>query len=315
MGLLPTVVFMGTPEFAVPSLLVLLDAGYDVAAVVTQPDKPAGRGLAQRQCAVKAAALSRGIRCMEPKGLKDPAIVSSIAALTPEFIVVVAYGKILPKALLDIPAKGCINLHASLLPRYRGASPINRAIMNGDATTGVCTMLLDAGMDTGPVYLCEETEIAEADNAATLAARLSDIGAALLVKTLNLVSDGALTPTAQDETLATYAPPMRKEDGLIDWSRSAGEIKNLLRGVYPWPGAYTFCNGALLKIHAGVVSAQATDGATAPGTIIRLNRECISVRCGIGVFDVTEVQPEGKRRMAAGDFISGYRVKEGARLG
>ncbi|MBI5885744.1 MAG: methionyl-tRNA formyltransferase [Deltaproteobacteria bacterium] len=306
---------MGTPEFAVPSLLALLDAGYDVAAVVTQPDKPAGRGLTQRQCAVKAAASSRGIRCMEPKGLKDPAIVSSIAAMSPEFIVVVAYGRILPQSVLDIPAKGCINLHASLLPRYRGASPINRAIMHGDATTGVCTMLLDAGMDTGPVDRCEETEISETDNAATLSARLSNIGATLLVRTLGLISDGALTPTAQDGTLATYAPPMKKEDGLIDWSNEAACINNLLRGVYPWPGAYTFCNGALLKIHAGVVSEQAANGAPPPGTIVRLNRQAISVSCGSGVFDVTEVQPEGKRRMAAGDFISGYRVKEGARLG
>lgn len=306
---------MGTPEFAVPSLLALLDAGYDVAAVVTQPDKPAGRGLTPRQCAVKAAASGRGIRCMEPKGLKDPAVISEIAALSPEFIVVVAYGRILPQSVLDIPAKGCVNLHASLLPLYRGASPINRAIMNGDRTTGVCTMLLDAGMDTGPVYLCEETEIVDADNAATLSARLSNIGAALLVRTLSLISNGALTPTAQDETLATYAPPLKKEDGLIDWSKEAACINNLLRGVYPWPGAYTLYNGRILKIHAGAVSAQAVNGAAAPGTIVSLNRQAISVSCGSGVFDVTSVQPEGKRRMAAGDFISGYRVAQGARLG
>lgn len=306
---------MGTPEFAVPSLIALIDAGYDVVAVVTQPDKPSGRGLTQRSCAVKLAANDRGIRCMEPESLRDPSVIDEFKALSPDFIVVVAYGKILPQAVLDIPARGCINLHASLLPRYRGASPINRAIMNGDRTTGVCTMLLDAGMDTGPVFLCEETAISDEENAATLTARLAAIGSPLLVKTLGLISEGRITPVAQNNALATYAPPLKKEDGLIDWGKGASDIKNLLRGVYPWPGAYTYYNGKMLKIHAGSVSTRPIAAGVASGVIVELGKDRISVSCGLGVFDVTEVQPEGKRRMGAGDFISGYRVGQGARLG
>lgn len=306
---------MGTPEFAVPSLAALIDAGYDVVAVVTQPDKPAGRGLTQHACAVKVAARDRGIRCMEPKSLKDPSVIDDIKALSPDFIVIVAYGKILPQAVLDIPVKGCVNLHASLLPRYRGASPINRAIINGDRVTGVCTMLLDAGMDTGPVFLCEETAISGDENAATLTARLSTLGGPLLVKTLGLINDGKITPTPQDDALATYAPPLKKEDGLIDWGRSAEEINNLLRGVYPWPGAYTNFNGKTLKIHAGGVSTLPIEAGVASGVVIGLGKDRISVNCGNGVFDVTQVQPEGKRRMGAGEFISGYRVTQGVRLG
>ena len=306
---------MGTPEFAVPSLLAIVDAGYDVVAVVTQPDKPSGRGLSQRACAVKVAAAGRGLRHMEPKSLKDPLVIGELKAMSPDFIVVVAYGKILPQAVLDIPAKGCVNLHASLLPRYRGASPINRAIINGDSVTGVCTMLLDAGMDTGPVFLCEETAIPDDENAAMLTDRLAAIGPPLLIKTLGLISGGKILPKPQDDALATYAPPLKKEDGLIDWSMSARGISNLLRGVYPWPGAYTYYNGKILKIHAGSVAKEVMTAGAAPGVIAGLDRKKISVSCGSGVFDVTEVQPEGKRRMRAGDFISGYRVGKGARLG
>lgn len=306
---------MGTPEFAVTPLLALIDAGYDVVAVVTQPDKPSGRGLATHSCAVKVAAMERGIRCMEPKSLKAAAVIDELKALSPDFIVVVAYGKILPQAVLDMPVKGCVNLHASLLPRYRGASPINRAVINGDRITGVCTMLLDAGMDTGPVFLSEETAISDDENAAELTARLSALGAPLLIKTLGLISEALIVPTPQDDTLATYAPPLKKEDGLIDWSRSALNIKNLLRGVCPWPGAYTHYNGKLLKIHAGGVSTDLSNDGAASGVIIGLGKDRISVCCGSGVFDVTELQPEGKRRMKAGEFISGYRVVQGARLG
>lgn len=304
---------MGTPRFAVPSLAAVIDAGYEAALCVTQPDKPVGRGMKVQSSAVKLAALERGIRCLEPASMRDAAVAAELRAIAPDFIVVVAYGKILPQTVLDIPGKGCVNLHASILPFYRGASPVNRAIMNGDRETGVCTMLMDRGMDTGPVYLCEKTAIEASDDAVTLGERLSTIGASLLVKTLGLISIDKIRPAPQDNASATNAPPLKKTDGLIDWSRGAVEIRNLVAGTVPWPGAYTHWRGKVLKVHGG--SAREGAGQGEPGTIAGIAKEGIQVSCGAGVFVVTEVQPEGKRRMKAVEFVSGYRVREGARLG
>lgn len=312
---------MGTPGFAVPSLNAIVDAGYDVLAVVTQPDKSAGRGMKAQTCAVKTAALGRGLRCLEPGSLKDPAVIAGLAALRPDFIAVVAYGKILPQAALDIPAMGCVNLHASLLPRYRGASPINRVIMNGETETGVCTMLMDRGMDTGGVLLCEKIVIDETDNSETLTGKLSAIGGPLLVKTLGLLREGNIKPKPQDDTQATYAPPLKKEDGIIHWGKGAQEITNLLRGTYPWPGAHTFWQGKTLKVLGGTASTGSSAREAAPGTVVAAGKDgilpelVISVACGRGIFNITMVQPEGKRRMTAREFVSGYRVKQGDRLG
>lgn len=303
------IVFMGTPSFAVPSLHTLVKAGYVVAGVVTQPDKPSGRGMATRPSPVKEAALGYGIDVLEPRSVRSPEFTKAIKALSPEIIVVIAYGKILPKDILCIPPKGCINVHASLLPRYRGAAPINRAIINGEKTTGVCTMLMDEGMDTGDVLLRAEMPILIDETAEDLAKRLSIAGAELIVETLELVSNNALTPEQQDNSKATNAPILKKEDGRIDWKKDAAGVYNLIRGVYPWPGAYTHIGSKVVKIHSGRVSDQ-SHGA-APGTVTDVSKDGITVECGSGSFCITELQPENKRRMSAFDFIQGYRLKKG----
>lgn len=305
---------MGTPAFAVPSLEALIKAGHEILAAVTQPDKPRGRGMASVPCPVKEAALSHNIPVFDPPKIRDAEFIEKLKALRPDFIAVVAYGKILPQAILDIPAKGCINLHASLLPKYRGAAPINWAIINGEKETGTCTMYMDAGMDTGDVLLCEKTPINEEDTTEDLAKRLSVSGAELLRKTIGLLSENkdSIRPVPQDEKEATSAPILKKEDGRIDWNRPAASIGNLLRGLYPWPGTYTYWGGKLLKIHKGRPSSIAYDGE--PGTIVDTSKESISVKCADSVFDILELQPENKKRMSAKDFIQGYRIAKGARF-
>lgn len=320
------VVFMGTPAFAVPSLNAIVKAGFECLAVVTQPDKPVGRGLTPSQSAIKKTALILGIEALGPQRLKEASFIEWLAAIKPDVIAVVAYGKILPEEVLRIPRLGCVNLHASLLPRYRGASPINRAIMNGDKETGTCTMLMDKGMDTGPVLLYDRHEIRADDTADTLSSRLAESGALLLVKTISLLSQGALEAQPQDESLATYAPPLKKEDGRIDWTRSAEEIYNLMRGVTPWPGAYTLLGGKTLKIHSGVARFNAvnetnadngTGAEGAPGTIIGISKDRLAVACKESVFEITQLQLENKRRMSAAEFMRGVRLNchEGDRLG
>ncbi len=310
-----SIVFMGTPAFAVPSLERLMDAGHDVRAVVTRPDRPRGRGLAMAASEVKAAALRHGLRVFEPARLKDEDFLNALRGLAPDFIIVVAYGKILPESVLSIPPKGCVNLHASLLPKYRGAAPINRAIMNGERTTGVTVMLMDSGMDTGPVLMKEEVAIDRDDNAGSLSARLSEAGAALLCEAIGRLAEGRLEAVPQDEGLATYAPMLKKEDGLIDWGKGAGEISDLVRGLYPWPGAYTRWRGKLIKIHSCKAASTGPHGGqdTLPGTIVAVSSS-IFVRCGSGVMEITGVQPENKRRMTAAEFIRGNRIETGERF-
>jgi methionyl-tRNA formyltransferase len=308
------IVFMGTPSFAVPSLRAIIDAGFNVPLVVTMPDKPRGRGGIKALTPVKEFALSLGIEVSEPHVLKDPAFMEKVRSIGPDFIAVVAYGKILPKAVLKIPRLGAVNLHASLLPCYRGAAPINWAIINGDDITGVSTMLMDEGMDTGPVLLEEKVSIADDETSEGLSKRLSMLGASLLVKTLELLGKGAIVPRAQDDSCATYARPLKKGDGLIDWSRDSIAIANLARGVCPWPGAFTHWNGRLVKIHRGWPAENAYDEGGPPGTVVGLGSGAIAVRCGRGVFLITELQMEGKKRLGAGDFMKGYKLKKGDRF-
>ncbi|MCL4874433.1 methionyl-tRNA formyltransferase [bacterium] len=308
------IIFMGTPLFAVPSLRALTDAGHEILAAVTRPDKPRGRGLAPLPSPVKLLALEKGIPVLEPVKLRDESFMEGLKSLSPDLIAVVAYGKILPPAVLSLPPKGCINLHASLLPKYRGAAPINRAIMNGEKETGVCTMLMDEGMDTGDKLICERVPIGEDDTAEDLARTLSEKGAAVLLKTIDLVVRGAIRPVPQDDSLATYAPVLKKEDGRVDWTRSGIEIKDQMRGLYPWPGAFTCRKGSLLKIHRGVAK-ESSALAGEPGTVLDAGRDGIFVACGKGAFLITELQPENKKRMSAAEFVAGYRISKGERLG
>ncbi|MBI5642658.1 MAG: methionyl-tRNA formyltransferase, partial [Deltaproteobacteria bacterium] len=252
------------------------------------------------------------IEVLEPVSIRDNACIEKLRGLNPDFMAVVAYGRILPPAILDLPTKGCVNLHASLLPKYRGAAPINWAIVNNEKVTGVTTMLMDKGMDTGPMLLKEEVGIGEDETAEELAKKLSNAGASLLAKTIDLLSEDKIKPAPQDETEASYAPMLKKEDGRIDWKKSAEEIKNLMRGLYPWPGAYTALNGQL-KIHSGRVIDTNSHEAE-PGTIVGVSREGIRVACGKGVFEITELQPENRKKLPAGDFIQGYRVGVGERF-
>lgn len=307
------VVFMGTPEFAVPSLRALVDAGFDVPAVVTQPDRRSGRGKELKPPPVKVAATELGIEVLQPAKIRDDFFIEKLRGLSADFFAVIAYGRILPKDILELPSKGCVNVHASLLPKYRGAAPINWAIANGERVTGVSTMLMDVGMDTGDVLLETRVEITAEDTAPELANRLSEAGALLLTETLEKLASGEIAPKPQDNSLATYAPILKKEDGRVDWSRSATEIHNRLRGLYPWPGAYTYLNGKMIKIHAG--RAAENPGPVPlggrPGTVVGVDGDAIRVLCGEGIFEITELQPENKKRMTAADFIPGYRVSEG----
>jgi methionyl-tRNA formyltransferase len=299
-------IFMGTPDFAVPSLKALLDAGADIKAVITQPSKPRGRNQAVADSPVKEFALSRGLRILEPTRLRDEDFLLELAAIKPELIAVVAYGKILPKAVLELPGLGCVNVHGSLLPAYRGAAPINWAIINGEEKTGVTTMLMDEGMDTGDMLLTEELLIDSAETAGELFERLKLVGAELLVRTVSELKTGKLTPIKQDESLASYARILKKKDGEVDWTLSATEIERRIRGFNPWPGAFTYLNGKLVKLHTG--SSLAGDSEQKPGAIVELSNDGIVVNCGKGLLRITELQIEGKRRMRAADFIKGYEL-------
>ena len=253
---------------------------------------------------------------MEPVSVKKDEFVEKLKALRPDFCAVVAYGKILPPAVLGIPPGGCVNVHASLLPKYRGAAPINHAIINGESVTGVSTMLLDEGMDTGPVLLRAEVPIGAEETAEELTSRLSKLGAAQLVETITLMAGGRLTPEAQDDALASYAPLLTKGDGEISWKKGAEEVRNLVRGLKPWPGAYTSWKGKLLQVHSGRVGEEAAlrpDGA--PGTVLNVTEGSIGVKCATGVFEITELQLQDRRRMGAGDFAKGSSIAVGDLLG
>jgi methionyl-tRNA formyltransferase len=305
------IVFMGTPEFACPTLRTLIERGEQVVAVVTQPDRPKGRGQQTLPPPVKVVAEQHGIPVLQPVKVRLPESIEEIRGLNPDLIVVIAFGQILPKALLDIPKYGCINVHASLLPRYRGAAPLNWCIINGETETGVTTMMMDVGLDTGDMLLKRSTPIGADEDTQSLHDRMSQLGAELLAETLDRLARGELVPEKQDDALTCYAPMMKKEDGLIDWSRDAQAIKNQVRGMTPWPGAYSFLDDKLLK----VFRVQTASGSGAPGEILSLGRDGIEVACGTGSLVLAELQLEGKKRLPAGDFLAGYKLQPGGTLG
>lgn len=300
------IVYMGTPEFAVPSLEALVTAGHDVAAVFTQPDKPQGRRMTLTPPPVKLAAEARKIPVFQPKTLKAPEEVARISSLVPDAIVVAAYGKILPKAVLDIPKFGCINLHASLLPKYRGAAPIQAAILNGDAETGVTTMMMAEACDTGDILLTRATPIGPEENTEELTRRLSQIGAELLVETLHAVESGAVQPRKQDDALASYVSLISKKMSPIDWSRPAQEIHNLVRGLYPWPAASAELNGHRIKVYRSRLAGKEFGE---PGLVVP-DTERFVVCCGDGMaLELLEVQTEGGKKMSGSDFLRGHPVQ------
>ena len=310
---------MGTPEFSVPSLKRLILDGYDVSAVFTQPDKPAGRGRHLHAPPVKSLALEYGVPVHQPPKIKTNDEVRAVfEAISPDACVVVAYGKILPQWLLDIPRLGCINVHASLLPKYRGAAPINWAIAQGERETGVTIMQMDAGMDTGPMLAKRTVPIASDETAAELSLRLSELGAELLAQTLPLIGAGDLRPISQDDREASYAPLLKREDGLIDWNMSAEEIANRVRAFQPWPGMFTDFRGGRLLIwrarQTPITQSISATSAVQPGTILAIEASGVTLHTGSGELLIQEVQMEGKRRVWAREFSNGARLKPGDRL-
>jgi len=307
------IVFLGSGAFAIPSLQALVDAGHDVAAVVTQPDREKGRGRALQPPPVKPVAEARGLRVLQPPRIRLPEVVDELHALAPELQVVVAYGQILPRAVIDLAPRGTINVHSSLLPRYRGAAPIHWAILNGDAETGVTTMMIDEGLDTGPILLAHATPIGPEETTPELEARLAHMGGALLIETMDGLSAGTVSPRAQDHSAATVARMLRKEDGRIDWTLTAETIARRVRGLTPWPGTFTTFAGSDLKILRARPVGRNT---LPPGTVTAIFSAGFAVACGGDTeLLVQQVQPESRRPMPASDFARGARIATGARMG
>lgn len=304
------IIFMGTPEFACPTLQALIERGEQVIAVFTQPDRPKGRGQKLQPPPVKVLAEQQGIPVYQPAKVRVPEVVEQIRALAPDLIVVIAFGQILPKALLDIPPKGCINVHASLLPRYRGAAPLNWCIINGETETGVTTMLMDPGLDTGPMLLKRATPIGPDEDICALHDRMSLLGAQLLMETLDALNSGTVTPEVQDDAKSCYAPLLKKEDGLLDWTRECSDLHNQIRGLNVWPVAVTGLNGQQLK----VFRSRLGDGSGAPGTVLAAGRNGIEVACGSGSLVLLELQLAGKKRLDAAAFLAGCPVATGTVL-
>lgn len=298
-------VFMGTPEMAVPTLKALVDNGIDVPLVITQTDKPSGRGNKMQSPPVKEYADSVGIEVLQPKSLRNNAeILEQLKAIAPDFIVVAAYGKILPQEVLDVPKFAPVNVHFSLLPRYRGAAPVNWAVINGEKETGVSTMLMDAGLDTGDILLVERTPIDKKDSV-MIAEELAETGAKLLIKTLNDFQ--SITPVKQVEADMTYAPIMKKEDGHIKWAeKTAEQIECMIRGFVPWPTAYTYLNGKIFKLFAA--ETVKCDNDAEPGQVFDVTKKAFCVRCRENALRITELQPEGKKRMPSASFLAGAKL-------
>ena len=303
-------IFLGTPAFAAPTLEAIVAAGHDVLTVVTQPDRPSGRGQHLMPPPVKEAALRLGLMVYQPERVRRPEAVEHLRALAAEAMVVVGYGQIIPQVIIDMAPRGIINVHASLLPKYRGAAPVQWAIVNGETRTGVTTMQIDAGLDTGDMLLKAETGIGPDENAVELGKRLAAMGAELLVETLYGLARGTIQPQKQDPAAATYAPILKKEDGLIDWSQTAPAIHNRARGLEPWPGAYTRFRGQTLHIWR---SRAWETGGGPPGCLAGLKPP--RVFCGSGSLELVEVQLEGRKRISAADFVNGQRLNEHDYLG
>ncbi len=310
------VVFFGTPQFAVPTLDHLLSSRHEVVGVVTQPDRPRGRGQAVTDAPVKARALAAGLAVLQPTTLKDPAVVAALAHLQADIGVVAAYGKILTDAVLATPRLGMINVHASLLPRHRGAAPIHRAVMAGDTVTGVTIMRVVKALDAGAMMATVARPIAIDDTSDLVERDLADMGAVLLVDTLNRLSHGPIEETPQDDAASTYAHRLTKDDGVMQWERSAIDLHNQIRGLYPWPHAYSFIQGRRVIVWKSAVgSAEPLDAhGEAPGQIVRIDPDGIVVATGAGTLTLTELQAEGKRVLKARDFLAGQRLSAGDRF-
>lgn len=304
------VVFMGTPDFAVPSLQILLDHGYEVCAVYTQPDKPKGRGHKLQPPPVKELALQHQIPVFQPATLRKEEVQAEIRSWNPDVIVVVAYGKLLPKAVLDAPKLGCVNVHGSLLPQYRGAAPIQWTVLNGDKVAGVTTMFMAEGMDTGDMLLKAETPVGEEETSGQLFDRLKDLGADLLLETLQGLEAGTLTSVPQDEAQATRAPMLSKELSQVDWTKSAQQVHDLIRGLNPWPSAVSYLDGRKLKLHASRVR----DGSGEAGKAFAQDG-ALWVYCGQGALELTEIQTENGKRMDGKSYLLGHPLQEGSHFG
>lgn len=309
----PKIAFMGTPEFAVPSLEILIGNGYPIVTVVTQPDRPKGRGRIPAAPPVKIFAERYGLPVVQPERVRDREFMGYFSGLSPDMAVVAAFGQILPREILEIPKMGCINVHPSLLPKYRGAAPINWAIIKGELETGVTIMLMDEGLDTGDILTRKATMIEPEETFGKLHDRLAYMGARLLPATIDIIASGSATRTPQDSSLATYAPRLRKEDGIIRWDADVHHILNLIRGLSPDPCAYTFFKGKMLKIFSAV--GEQITAREIPGTIGEMTEKVLPVAARNGYVCLQEVQLENKKRMSIPDFLRGFRMAPGDTLG
>jgi methionyl-tRNA formyltransferase len=309
----PKILFMGTPEFAVPSLELLVEKAYPIIGVVTQPDRPKGRGQRLVASPVKEAAVRHGLTVYQPEKVRAPEFLEIFHGLAPDMVVLVAFGQILPKAIIDGPPLGCINVHPSLLPRHRGAAPINWALVRGDRTTGISIMRMDEGVDSGDILLQKETAIEPGESYDQLHDRLAVLGAQCLLRALEGLADGSIRRMPQDHTLATFAPRLKKEDGLIRWESPAWDIAHFVAGFSSIPGAYTFLDGKVLKVY----SAEAEEASVleAPGTVVGLTSRGLKVAAGGGYVYLKDIQLESKKRMPIADFLRGFRFTPGAKLG
>ena len=307
------IVFMGTPEFALPTLRKIYNSSHSILSVVTQPDRPKGRGQIKVASTIKNFAIENNISLLQPANVNAENFIQLLLEKRPDYIIVVAFGQILREALLKVPKQFCINLHSSLLPKYRGAAPINRAILNGDVRSGVTTMIMDKGMDTGDILLTRETSIEKDDDAQSLHDKLAEQGGKLVLETLARLEKNNLLPTPQDSDLASYAPKLKKEESLIDWKMPANNILNKIRGLTPWPGTHTLFNGKRLCIlKSEVIKGGPSDR---PGYIERITDSGIEVGTGEKRLKITELKPEGKKAMPAKSFLSGYKINPGDKLG
>jgi methionyl-tRNA formyltransferase len=303
------VIFMGTPDFAVGTLEEIIKAGHEVVLVVSQPDKAVGRSKALKYTPVKECAIAHGIEVYQPEKIRNNESIEYLRGYQADIIIVVAFGQLIPKAILDMPKYGCVNVHASLLPKYRGAAPIQWAVINGDAVTGVTTQRMDEGLDTGDIIMKEEVVIREDETGGSLFDRLSEVGAQLCVRTMAAIADGTAEYTPQDSEMATHTAKIYKEMGSIDWSEDAEHIECLIRGLNPWPSAYTKLEDKTFKIWKAQVISH--EKIAAPGCIVKVEKDIIYVQAGNGILGLKEVQLEGKKRMSVEAFLNGYVVEEG----
>ena len=308
------VIYMGTPDFAVGALEEIIKAGHEVALVVTQPDKPKGRGNVMMQTPVKECALAHGIPVYQPNRVREKAVIEEIKAQNPDVIIVIAFGQILPKEILEAPRYGCINIHASLLPKYRGAAPIQWAVINGEKITGVTTMQMDTGIDTGDILEQVTMKLDPKETGGSLFDKLSKMGGKLLLSTLDRAEAGTLQPIKQQEELASHARILNKQTGHIDFQKSAAEIERLIRGLNPWPSAFTHVDGKLLKIWDAEVLPDEEGADEKPGTVVKSDKNGLYIATGDGILSVVCLQLEGKKRMDVRSFLAGYTVPQGTVL-